>query len=68
MNFDKLNQWLTLVANIGMVTGIVFVAIEVNQNSTISEATARQEVASLDFVYLDSVLDSSVLAMAYIKC
>ena len=67
MNFDKLNQWLTLVANAGMIAGIVFVAFEVNQNSTISEATARQEVASLDFVFLDSVLDSSVLAIAYTK-
>ena len=32
MNLDNLNKWLTLLANIGVVAGIVFLAIEVRQN------------------------------------
>ena len=28
MDFDKSNRWVTLVANIGVVAGIVFLAIE----------------------------------------
>ena len=30
---DKLNQWLTLVANLGVIAGLVFVGIEVRQNT-----------------------------------
>lgn len=33
MNMDKLNQWLTLVANVGVVVGIVFLAFEIRHNS-----------------------------------
>ncbi len=28
MDFDKLNRWVTLVANIGVVAGIFFLAID----------------------------------------
>jgi len=37
MNLDQLNRWLTLVANIGVIMGIVFLAIEINQNQTALE-------------------------------
>ena len=33
MNMDKLNQWLTLIANVGVVVGIVFLAFEIRHNS-----------------------------------
>jgi len=38
---DTLNQWLTLVANIGVLTGIIFLAIEVRQNSKNLAAQVR---------------------------
>ena len=37
MDFDRLNKWLTLVANFGVVAGIFFLAIEVRQNQEILE-------------------------------
>lgn len=33
MDAERANQWLTLVANIGVVAGIVFLAIEIRQNT-----------------------------------
>jgi hypothetical protein len=33
MNTDRLNRWLTLGANFGVLIGIVFLAIEVRQNN-----------------------------------
>ena len=30
---EKLNQWLTLLANVGVLVGIVFLAIEIRQNT-----------------------------------
>ena len=34
MKLEQFNTWLTLVANIGVIAGIVFLAFEVNQNTT----------------------------------
>ncbi|HSM72806.1 MAG TPA: hypothetical protein VK851_14780 [Anaerolineales bacterium] len=33
MNIDSINRWLSLAANFGVLIGIVFLAIEVRQNS-----------------------------------
>ena len=33
MTSDKLNKWLTLLANIAVVMGIIVLVIEVNQNT-----------------------------------
>ena len=32
MNSQKLNDWLTLAANVGVIAGIVILAIEIRQN------------------------------------
>ena len=37
MNDGKLNEWLTLLANFGVVIGIVFLVIEVRQNQAAIE-------------------------------
>jgi hypothetical protein len=33
MDAERANQWLTLIANIGVVAGIIFLAIEIRQNT-----------------------------------
>jgi hypothetical protein len=33
MNGERLNRWLTLAANVGVLVGIVFLALEIRQNS-----------------------------------
>ena len=41
MNIDNVNKWLTLLANFGVVAGIIFLGIEVRQNQVILEDTYR---------------------------
>ena len=41
MNIDSTNKWLTLVANFGVVAGIIFLGIEVRQNQVILQDTYR---------------------------
>ena len=41
MNVDQLNKWLALLANFGVVAGIVFLAIEVRQNQALLEESNR---------------------------
>lgn len=48
MNVDRLNRWLTLVANIGVIAGIVFLAIELRQNNELLEAQSRADRREID--------------------
>ena len=45
MDLQKLNSWLTFVANIGVLAGIVFLAIEIRQNSDVIRAQTRAQLA-----------------------
>ncbi len=67
MNLEKFNQRLTLITNLAVVAGILVLATEIRQNTSIAEAAAREGVAAHDFVFLSSILDSSVLANANAK-
>ncbi len=41
MNLDKLNQWLTLAANLGVLIGLMFLVVELNQANRIAVYTAE---------------------------
>ena len=43
MKVDRFNQWITLLANAGVIAGIVFLAIEVQQNNELLTAQARRD-------------------------
>jgi hypothetical protein len=40
MNMDKLNRWLTLGANVGVLLGIFFLAFELRQNNALLQSEA----------------------------
>ena len=42
MSLDNFNKWLTLAANIGVVAGIVFLALEINQSSKATQSATYQ--------------------------
>ena len=46
MNLSRLNNWLTLVANLGVLAGIFFLIIEINQNTSQLQSDARATRAS----------------------
>ena len=64
---DRLNKWLSLFANLGVMAGLIFLAIELNQNTQATIAAASEEVTnqSLDFFSLG--IDNQVLARALHK-
>ena len=39
---NALNKWLTLLANFGVVAGLIFLAIEVNHSSRLADVAAYQ--------------------------
>ena len=44
MTMDKLNKWLTLLANIGVIAGIAFLAIEIQQNTAMIQSQTRDSI------------------------
>ena len=64
---NKLNQWLTLLANIGVALGIVFLVVQIRQNNTLMKATAFQDRSS-DLIQIAAmVAESEALANALAK-
>jgi hypothetical protein len=44
MKMDGLNKWLTLIANMGVLAGVIFLGIETNQNTRSFEASAYRDL------------------------
>ena len=42
MDSDRLNKWLSLLANLGVVAGLVMLVIEINQTNNLAKAEAAQ--------------------------
>lgn len=47
MDLDKANRWLTLVANIGVLIGLIVLIVELRQNSDIMRAQMHNEAAAI---------------------
>lgn len=57
MNSSKINDWLTLVANVAVVGGIVFLAVEIRQNNELLRSESRQSLIANDIASLTANLD-----------
>ncbi len=67
MKPEALNKWLTLGANIGVVAGLVFLAVEINQNTRATIAAASEEVTNQSLDYFALGLDNEVISRALYK-
>ena len=47
LDLDKLNKWLTLVANIAILGGLVFLVLEIQQNTNAIRSAAVQEATNI---------------------
>ena len=43
MNADRVNRWLTLGANIGVLIGIILLLVELDQNRVLARAQIHQD-------------------------
>ena len=42
MNFDKLNNWFSVLSNLGVIAGLIFLAIEIDQSNNQNESMIIQ--------------------------
>jgi hypothetical protein len=59
MNSSKINDWLTLIANVAVVGGIVFLAIEISQNNELLRSESRQTLVANDVTSLTANLENA---------
>ena len=67
MDTDRLNRWLTLGANIGVLIGIAFVAIEIRQNTEMTRAQLTQSRAEVAIAISELGVNSDYLPDIIIK-
>ena len=54
MDMDKLNKWLTLSANFGVLAGIIFLAVELRQNESTMDEANRINVLNARAIELET--------------
>jgi hypothetical protein len=64
MDTDRLNRWLTLITNLGVVAGLIFLAVELNQNTKATIAAASETVTNQSLDYFALGMDNQVIARA----
>jgi hypothetical protein len=58
MKLDRINAWLTLAANLAVLAGIVFLAIEISQNTEMMETQINQSRAAQAMAEAQSLYNS----------
>ena len=64
---DRLNQWLNLLTSLGVIAGLVFLAIEINQSTQVTIAAASQELTNQSLEYFSLGMDNQVISRAQHK-
>lgn len=67
MDSDPLNRWLTLGANFAVLIGIVFLAIEIRQNTEMTSAQITQSRADTSISLAESFYNSEYLPQIWQK-
>ena len=67
MDSDRLNRWLTLSANIGVLIGIFLLIVELDQNRDLMRAQTRNEISRATLDMLGMWAGNPVLADAMVR-
>ncbi len=67
MNADRVNRWLTLGANVGVVIGLILLLIEIDQNNDLARAQIHQTRADSWGNFRLTLGDSEHLLSAWMK-
>ncbi len=65
---EKLNQWLAIFGNLGVIAGIIFLALEIQTNTNAVRSASYQSFNDTSFSWADSEIDhAATLAIIYEK-
>ena len=64
---ERLSTWLSFTANIGVIFGLIFLAVELNQNSDLMRVQISQSRGDAAMVANESVFNSDYLPQILVK-
>ena len=67
MDTDRLNRWLTLGANLGVVVGLILLIVEINQNSDLTRIQIEQSRSETYVNWRRQVATSDTVASVMAK-
>lgn len=67
MDSDRLNKWLTLGANVGVLVGIILLIVELGQNRDMMRAQTRNEIARATLDVLNLTATSEKLSEVVVR-
>lgn len=67
MKLDRINAWLSLAGNVAVLAGIVFLAIEINQNTAMMQTQIHQSRAALAMTEAQSIYNSDYVPALLFK-
>ncbi len=67
MSRDRIRRWLRLVPNVAVVVGIIFLAVEIRQNTEAVVAASSTALTDQSVQYFSAGLDNQVVARAVYK-
>lgn len=67
MKIEKMNHWLTLMANVGVIVGIIFLGVEIQQNTSMMKAQTRNSMTELLVNWQMNVSSNQFAAVAFAK-
>ena len=63
---ERLNQWLTLIANLGVIAGLIFLIFEVDQTNNMMRAQTRSGISDAIIENITLGIEPRILS-AYLK-
>ena len=67
MNAESINRWMGLAANVGVLVGIVFLIVEINQNSELMRVQIAQSRSDAIQENLMATVNSDYVLPIYMK-
>lgn len=64
---DKLNDWLSLGANLGVLLGIIFLSMQISQANRIATGTMEKELRERFSDISDSIIENPEFAVTWAK-
>jgi hypothetical protein len=65
VNTEKLNSWLGIAANVGVIIGIVFLAFEIRQNTEVAVSSAELDVSNRQVEFFLRLAENPRLSRVY---
>ena len=67
MKLAKLAELSEIIGGAAVIASLIFIGLQINQNTKATRASIRQSIASNDIIYLSTFLNSEIIAEARAK-